>query len=182
MTTTPRRASAAFLALGLLFGTVSCGSDSDGAADEVTTTAASSDGPTADTSSTGGDDEPAGDAPVDCAADEEAGQGNLSSSAAVLFTADTDSGGSDADITPETTLTVSADGTSIDPSTLTVDVGEVFGIVVAEGGNIDGASVGCATGQTILVGTPVGFVITEPGTYPIVLDIGGVEVGTVTAE
>ncbi len=184
MTTTLRRSAAAALALGLLFGTFGCGSESDGAADEVATTAASSDGTTVDTSSTDDADDggTSGEAPADCAADNEAGKDNLSTSAAVLFTADTDSGGSDSDITPETTLTVSADGTSIDPSTLSVDVGEVFGIVVADGGNIDGATVGCATGQTILVGTPVGFVITEPGTYPISLDIAGVEVGNVTAK
>ena len=49
----------------------------------------------------------------------------------------------------------------------------------ADGLGIDGVIIGCAGGQTLPPATTIGFVITEPGTYPVSLDVAGTELGTV---
>ena len=174
MTTTPRtrRAAAGLLVVGLLLGAVGCSSDGDDA-DASTTTVISDD------TVAGGDI--GGTESTDCAADQTAGAANLSGSAAVLFAADDSSGVTEADITDATTLFVSADGTSMTPSTLTVSVGQVFGVEIAEGGATDGIVIGCAGGQTAPVGVPVGFVIHAAGTYPVSLDVAGTSLGQVVA-
>ena len=66
----------------------------------------------------------------------------------------------------------------MDPSEIQVEAGAMFG-VNAEGGSIDGVIVGCAGGQTLVPGAAIGFVISEPGTYPVSLDVAGTELGTV---
>lgn len=176
-----RRARSALLALGLVFGAAACGSDDEGAEDDTSSTAAT-DEAAEDTTEAPGDEEPAGGEPADEGAACEADPDNLSGSSTVLFTADTDGEANDADITAETTLTVAADGSSMDPASLTVGVNEVFGVLLEAGGSIDAAVIGCAGGQTLVPNVAVGFVITAAGTYPISLDIAGTELGTITVE
>ena len=176
------RAGAVALAIGLLIGTSACSSDDS---------STNSDG-TAAVADTGGAGATTGDAtetsvssqvdPVDCDADQQAGidAGSMSRSVTVLFSTDSASGVSAADITPATTMTIQADGT-LSPSTLTVAVGQVFGIMPAEGADLDAVKIGCADAQTLLPGSAAGFVIKAPGTYTISLEIAGTELGTITA-
>ncbi len=176
------RVGATALALGLLIGTSACSSDDSGSG---------SDG-TAAVSDTSGTDATTGDLtetsvgaqvdPLNCDADQQAGidAGTMSRSVTVLFSADSTSGVNSADITPATTMTIQADG-ALSPSTLTVAVGQVFGIMPADGADLDAVKIGCADAQTLLPGSVAGFVITAPGTYTISLDIAGTELGTITA-
>ena len=189
-----RRTSAAVMALAMLFAAGACssessGSDSGAASSDVgnSTAAPSSDAP-AEPSSTEASvaEAPSSEAPVaelDCDADQQAGidAESMSRSVTVLFSADSKSGVSSADITAETTMTIQDDGT-LSPATLTVAVGQVFGIMPAAGASLDAVKIGCADAQTLLPGSPAGFVITAPGTYLISLDIAGTELGTVTVQ
>ena len=188
-----RRAAAAALAVGLLFVTSACSSDSSSTdkTDATTPAGSGADASTVDSTDdavaeTGSTVEASGDSGLvvtDCAADQEAGIAaeTLSRSVAVLFSADSTSGVSFSDITPETTMTIQTDGTLM-PDTLTVAVGQVFGIMPADGADLDAVKIGCADAQTLLPGSPAGFVITQPGTYPISLEIAGTALGTVTAQ
>jgi hypothetical protein len=189
------RARAAVLALGLVVGTIACSSDGSGADQEP---ASSTDASSASIATESSADPVGADASdvtetepsaapdaegVDCQADQQAGidAGSMSRSVTVLFSADSNSGVASADITAETTMTIQADG-ALSPDALTVSVGQVFGIMPAEGSDIDAVKIGCADAQTLLPGSPAGFVIEEPGTYTISLEIAGTELGTVTAE
>ena len=170
------------LVVGLVVGTSACSSGDSSAGGDVTTSVADTsgvEGTTGDPTETS-----VGSAvdPADCDADQQAGidAGTMSRSATVLFSADSASGVNSADITPATTMTIQADGT-LSPSTLTVAVGQVFGIMPAEGADLDAVKIGCADAQTLLPGSAAGFVITTPGTYTISLDIAGTELGTVIA-
>lgn len=164
----------------LLVGTAACGSSggSDSSSDgSAQTTAADSgsdsgtDGTTADTEESGGD---GGEQDCDATADSN----NLSGDSVVLFSADQDEL-MESDLTDDAIATVAADGSSMDPETIEIGAGEMFGVKAAEGGSIDAVIIGCAGGQTLVPNVAVGFVITEPGTYPVSLDIAGTELGTV---
>lgn len=194
-----RRLIAVAVVALLSLGAVGCGSDDDtsGSLDETTTTVSNADGGTGsdDTSTDAGDldagsDDPSTDdsedgvdgdvgAPVwSCEADSN----NLSGSSTVLFSADVDTGQTEADITDETTAVISADGSGMEPASLTVSVDTVFGITIEEGGSLDGVIIGCAGGQTVGPGMTAGFLITEPGEYPVSLEISGTDVGTIVVE
>lgn len=179
------RAGAVALAIGLLIGTTACSSgDSSSGADVADTTGVVA--TTGDVVTTGDVTEPSVSSqpdPLDCEADQQAGidAESMSRSVTVLFSADSKSGVDSADITAATTMTIQSDGT-LSPSTLTVAVGQVFGIAPAEGADLDAVKIGCADAQTLLPGSAAGFVITAPGTYTISLDIAGTELGTVTAD
>jgi hypothetical protein len=67
----------------------------------------------------------------------------------------------------------------MDPAELQVEAGTIFGFIGEDGLGIDGVIIGCAGGQTLPPATTIGFVITEPGTYPVSLDVAGTELGTV---
>ncbi len=173
-------------AAALLVGVAGCSSDDDA----TTTTAAADDATTApadgstDDGSTDDDstDDGSSEAALDCDADRAAGSeaSTLSGVTSVLFAADVDSGVSEADITPETTLTMGSDG-QLSPSSLEIGVGEVFGVAAPADADISAIEVGCAGGQTLVGGTTIGFVIKEPGTYEIVEDLSSATIGTVTA-
>jgi hypothetical protein len=179
------RVGAAALAVGLLFGTAACSSDDSSSETGVADTSGVEDASGVEATVVDGTDPAVGSEsdPLDCEADQQAGidAASMSRSATVLFSADSASGVSDADITAETTMTIQSDGT-LSPSTLTVPIGQVFGIVPAEGAGLDAVKIGCADAQTLLPGSAAGFVITTPGTYTISLDIAGTELGTITAE
>ena len=189
-----RRTFAAVMAVALLFGAGACSSESSnsesGAAD--TNVGNSIDAPSSEAPAEPSSAEapvaeaPSSDAPVaalDCDADQQAGidAESMSRSVTVLFSADSKSGVSSADITPETTMSIQEDGTLL-PATLTVAVGQVFGVMPAAGASLDAVKIGCADAQTLLPGSPAGFVITAPGTYVISLDIAGTELGTITVQ
>ena len=189
-----RRTSAVVMALALAFVAGACSSESSssnsGAAssDVGNSTAAPSSNAPAEASSTEAPvaEAPSSEAPVaalDCDADQQAGidAETMSRSVTVLFSADSKAGVSSADITAETTMTIQDDGT-LSPATLTLAVGQVFGIMPAAGASLDAVKIGCADAQTLLPGSPAGFVITAPGTYLISLDIAGTELGTVTVQ
>ena len=173
---TPRLLALAATAAFLVAVAAGCGSSggsegsSDGAA-KTTDTATETSG-----SDAGSDDEASADGAEDCAA--TADSNNLSGDAVVLFAAD-QSEQSEADLTEETTAVIATDGASMDPGTLEVAAGTMFGIEAAADASLDAVVIGCAGGQTLVPGTAVGFVITEPGTYPVSLDISGAELGTI---
>ncbi|MCU1371468.1 MAG: hypothetical protein JWO77_2662 [Ilumatobacteraceae bacterium] len=167
----------------LLSGAAACGSSggSDSSSSDTPTTAAPSSGggsdsdsgsdtTAADSGDAGGTDE------ADC--DATADSDNLSGDSVVLFSAD-QSELSEADLTDDAIATISADGSTMDPAELQIGAGEMFGIKAEEGLGIDGVIIGCAGGQTLVPNTAIGFVISEPGTYPVSLDVAGTEVGTV---
>ena len=163
----------------LVTGAAACGSSSgsDGASDDSANTTAADTGSDSGTSDTAADDGGSGDGgEQDCAA--TADSNNLSGDSVVLFSADQDEL-MESDLTDEDIAVVAADGSSMDPGTIEVGAGEMFGIKAAEGGSIDAAIIGCAGGQTLVPNVAVGFVITEPGTYPISLDVAGTELGEV---
>jgi len=165
----------------LVTGAAACGSSggSDGASGDTSkTTAAPTDEGTGDTTADAGDsgDTGSADGEQDCAASADSDK--LSGDSVVLFAAD-QSEQSEADLTDEDTAVIAADGTSMDPGTLEVAAGQMFGIKADEGASIDAVVIGCAGGQTLVPGTAIGFVITEPGTYPVSLDITGAELGSV---
>lgn len=173
----------ALVALGafLVAGTAACGSSggsdsggSDGGSgDAAQTTAAPSDSGTDDTAAdTGGGT----DGEQDCAASADSDK--LSGDSVVLFSAD-QSEQSETDLTDDQIAVIAADGSSMEPGTLEVEAGQIFGIKADEGASIDAVVIGCAGGQTLVPGTAIGFVITEPGTYPVSLDITGAELGSV---
>lgn len=190
-----QRVGVAALALGLFVGTAACSSDDSSSGTDVAETSGAETTTGEQTEATTGEQTEATTAeqtettsaeqiaPLDCEADQQAGidAGTMARSVTVLFSADSISGVDDADITAATTMTIQSDGT-LSPSTLTVAVDQVFGIVPAEGADLDAVKIGCADAQTLLPGSPAGFVITAPGTYPISLEIAGTELGTVTAE
>jgi hypothetical protein len=165
----------------LVVGAAACGSSggSDGSSDGSPKTTVAKDGSdtgTDDTTADTGSSEsgPADEADCDATADSN----NLSGDANVLFAADQDEL-KESDLTDEHIAVVAADGSSMDPGTIEIGAGEMFGFKAADGGSIDGVIVGCAGGQTLVPGVAVGFVISEPGTYPVSLDVAGTELGTV---
>lgn len=165
----------------LVAGAAACGSSggSDGASgDTAKTTAAPADDGTGDTTADTPDSSDSGSAggEQDCAA--SADSDNLSGDSVVLFAAD-QSDQSEADLTEADTAVIAADGTSMAPDTVEVEAGKMFGIKADDGAGIDAVVIGCAGGQTLVPGTAIGFVITEPGTYPVSLDITGAELGTI---
>lgn len=166
----------------LLTGAAACGSsggsDSSSGDDSAKTTVAdsSSDTGTDDTAADEGTDTSDSGGEQDCDATKQSD--NLSGDSVVLFAADQDEL-SESDLTDEDIAVVAADGSSMDPGTIEVGAGEMFGIEAEAGGSIDAAVIGCAGGQTLVPGVAVGFVITEPGTYPISLDVAGTELGEV---
>jgi hypothetical protein len=178
-----RHLGAALLAALLLVAAPACGSSS-GDDDATPTTAAAStgddpangDAPTEDP----GTDDPATDDP---GTDEPAAEGEcltdsnqLSGSSTVVW--------EDGEIAPDKVLTLSA-GNALDPSTLTVAVGERFGVENATDG-LAVIKIGCAGGQTVPAGMTPGFVIDAPGTYVILDEAAdgyvGAEIGSVTVE
>lgn len=164
----------------LLVGTAACGSsggsDSSSSDDSATTAAPSDSGADDTTADTTADDGGSSDGEADCEA--TADSNNLSGDSNVLFAAD-QSELMESDLTDDAIATVAADGSSMDPSTIEIGAGEMFGVKAAEGGSIDAVIIGCAGGQTLVPNVAVGFVINEPGTYPISLDIAGTELGEV---
>ena len=188
MITSRRRVLAPALALTLVFSLAACGSDDGDTADDATTTAVAdgttaddttADDTTADDASTD-DTSPEGGGAQDCSADEAAAGDNLSGSAAVLFSADVDFGPTEADITGDTTLVY--EGGVLSPGSLTVEVNQMFGIQLGADDSITAVLIGCSGGQTLVPGTTVGYLITEPGTYELVDDLTSEVIGTVTAE
>lgn len=195
------RAYVAFIALSLVAGAGACSSESSRTgvtvadADIGATDASSTEVTTPESGSTNAGSAESGSAesgvtvvvgeiaPLDCDVDQQAGidAESMSRSVTVLFSADSKSGVSSADITAETTMAIQADGT-LSPATLTVAVGQVFGIMPAAGADLDAVKIGCADAQTLLPGSAAGFVITAPGTYPISLEIAGTDLGTITAK
>ena len=165
----------------LLVGASACGSSggsegSSGAADETTVVDTGDTGDTAATDPVDEGEEDTSGEEQDCSATADGS--TLSGDSVVLFSAD-QSDVSEADLTDDAIATVAADGASMDPAELQVEAGAIFGFQNAEGGGLDAVIVGCAGGQTMVPGAPIGFVITEPGTYAVSLDIAGTELGTV---
>lgn len=76
--------------------------------------------------------------------------------------------------------------TKLDPPSVTVKVGERFGIAHGPGTDLRSVKIGCAGGQTMPTGITAGFVITSPGTFTISDEAAngyaGAEVGSVTVE
>jgi hypothetical protein len=181
--TSRRRVLAPVLALTLVLSLAACGSDDGDTADDATTTAVaddtSADGTTADETATD-ETSPEGGGAQDCSADEAAAGDNLSGSAAVLFSADVDFGPTEADITGDTTLVY--EGGVLSPGSLTVEVDQMFGIQLGADDSITAVLIGCSGGQTLVPGTTVGYLVTEPGTYELVDDLTSEVIGTVTAE
>lgn len=162
----------------LLTGAVACGSSSgsDSSGDDTAkTTAADSSGDTS-TDDTAATDESSDDGEADCSA--TADSNNLSGDSNVLFAADQDAL-SEADLTEDATAVVAANGSSMDPGTIEIGAGEMFGIKAEGGGSIDAVIIGCAGGQTLVPNVAVGFIINEPGSYPVSLDIAGTDLGTI---
>ncbi len=163
----------------LLAGATACGSSggSDSSSGDTAKT-------TAADSTDSGTDGTAAEEPADTSGTDEADceatadSNNLSGDSVVLFAADQDQL-TEADIPDDAKATISADGTSMDPAELQVEAGSIFGFIGADGLGIDGVIIGCAGGQTLPPATTIGFVITEPGTYPVSLDVAGTELGTV---
>jgi hypothetical protein len=176
---TRRLLAATIIGAFLLTGTAACGSSSgsEGSSDDSATTAADSgDATTEDTADPGGDSGSDDGGEQDC--DATAESNNLSGDSVVLFAADQDEL-MESDLTDEDIAVVSADGSSMDPGTIEVGAGEMFGIQAEGGGGIDAVIIGCAGGQTLVPNVAVGFVITEPGSYPVSLDVAGTELGTI---
>ncbi len=176
-----RRLAVCALVMALPLAGVACSSDDDssstttaaGAGADSSTTAADSDDPgTTEAAST----EPEADAEGSCEADSD----NLSGSSTVLFSADVDTGQTEADITPDLTMTIS-DGAA-EPDTLTVPVNTMFGVALPADAGVTGIVVGCAGSQTAMPGGTIGFMITSPGTYAVSDELAGVEVGTIVVE
>ncbi|MGN6692710.1 MAG: hypothetical protein ACTHN0_00905 [Aquihabitans sp.] len=169
----------------LLAGTAACGSSggsdssSDGSAKTTVADGGSDSGTgdtTGDTTADSGDRSSDGGGEQDCEATKDSD--NLSGDSNVLFAADQDEL-VESDLTDEHIAVVAADGSSMDPGTIEIGAGEMFGFQAADGGTIDAVIVGCAGGQTLVPGVAVGFVISEPGTYPVSLDVAGTDLGTV---
>lgn len=179
MTRTHRLGAALFAAI-LLVAAPACGSSS-GDGDATPTTAADTSGGNDSTPDDTGATEP-GDTEPD-AVEEPAAAGEcltdsnqLSGSSTVVW--------EDGEIAPDKVLTLSA-GNALDPSTLTVAVGERFGVENATDG-LAVIKIGCAGGQTVPAGMTPGFVIDAPGTYVILDEAAdgyvGAEIGSVTVE
>lgn len=177
MNRTPRNLAAAVVVLAILLGGSACGSSDEPDTSStteagVTTTVVDAAGgteATADTSAATDDEVAAGSG--ECVADPSEPSG----SSTVTW--------SDGEATPELTLTFTEDG-SLEPSALTVNVGQRFLVDHGPGSDIRVVKIGCAGGQTIPAGVTAGFVITAPGEYAIVDEAAdgyaGAEVGTVT--
>ena len=86
----------------------------------------------------------------------------------------------EADITGDTTLVY--EGGVLSPGSLTVEVNQMFGIHLGADDSLTAVLIGCSGGQTLVPGTTVGYLITEPGTYELVDDLTSEVIGTVTAE
>lgn len=180
MNRTRRLLAATAVGAFLLAGTAACGSSggSEGSSGSDTTAAASSDSGTAE----GTTDDAADDSSSDDGGEQDceatADSNNLSGDSVVLFAADQDEL-MESDLTDEDIAVIAADGSSMEPGTIEIGAGEMFGIQGEAGGSIDAVIIGCAGGQTLVPNVAVGFVITEPGSYPVSLDIAGTELGTI---
>jgi len=99
----------------------------------------------------------------------------------VIWTADSRSEHRGTEATKGTTLLVQADG-SLNPPRLTVKVGQVFTIGLADNVfDVATIRVACDSGQTVYSGEALAAeYITAPGTYDVVNDIVGKTVGTIT--
>ncbi len=159
----------------LLTGAACGSSGSDASSDDPAATTAADGG--SDTGTDEGTDEgDTGAGEADCAATAESN--NLSGDSVVLFAADQDEL-RESDLADEDIAVIAADASSMEPGEIEVDAGAMFGIKLEGGGSIDAVIIGCAGGQTLVPNVGVGFVITEPGTYPVSLDIAGTDLGTV---
>lgn len=182
------RPGATLLVLALLFAPAACGG-SDKKSSPPTT--APGDDPT--TSAGGGGDTTA---PTDTAAEDTSGGGTeeaadcvvdsdrQSGSSTVMWTFDSESEHQTDEATADTTLLLQADG-SLEPSELTVKVGEVFTFGLAEDQTeIAAIIVGCSSGQTVYTGPALAaYYITTPGTYDISNELNDdKKLGTVTVE
>jgi len=91
----------------------------------------------------------------------------------------------DGEIAAGLTTTFGNEG-MLEPATLTVPVGERFGIENPAGADLRVVKVGCASGQTMSAGVTGGFIIDAPGTYAIfdeaANDLVGAKVGSVIVE
>jgi len=165
------RFGATIVVLALLLAPAACGG-SDKKSSPPTT--APGDDPT--TSAGGGGDTTA---PTDTAAEDTSGGGTEEAAdCGVVPLADPN------EATADTTLLLQADG-SLEPSELTVKVGEVFTFGLAEDQTeIAMIIVGCAEGEIVYTGPAlVAYSITTPGTYDIRYDdTEDKKLGTVTVE
>lgn len=177
MNRTRRLFATAAVGAFLLVGIAACGSSggSEAATDDPAETTAADTGDTATDDTTAEEPDDGATDEADCDATSDSNY--LSGDSVVLFSAD-QSELSEADLTDEDIATLSVDG-ALDPSEIQIGAGEMFGIEAAADAGLDGVIIGCAGGQTLVPGTAIGFIITEPGTYPISLDIAGTEIGTV---
>jgi Tfp pilus assembly protein PilX len=102
----------------------------------------------------------------------------MARSATVYFTADGKSPAPSSAITEANTM--SLDGTTLTPSTLTVAVNEPFAVKAVAGSGIGAVKVGCSDAQTTVQGVAIGFVITKAGTYDIVDEMSSDTLGSIT--
>jgi len=195
VTRTLQRLCAVLFSGAVLFAVAGCGgSDGESDGDDAdTTTVETADDPSDDPSDTAADDSASADegdtadAPdlADCDADNAAAleQELLSGSVTVMWADDAKSEHSVDELGPGATFAFQNDG-SLEPSELTVGVGQVFAFTGSPDGVLRVAQIGCAGGQWIVGTSPAGFYITEPGTYSIfeetANDFEGAVVGSVT--
>lgn len=168
----PRFGATIVVLAALLLAPAACGG-SDKKSSPPTT--APGDDPT--TSAGGGGETTA---PTDTAAGDTSGGGT--GDCAVVATADSASEHQTDEATADTTLLIQADG-SLEPSELTVKVGEVFTFGLAEDQTeIAAIIVGCYPAQTVYTGPALAaFYITTPGTYDISNELNDdKKLGTVT--
>ncbi len=173
-------AIAIVVALTALAGVAGCSSTPDAAAPATTQAAP----PTTQVAGGSGGDGGSGeskDEATDCEADQQAGsdQELLSRSVRVMWTVDSKSTEATADATANTTLTFQSDGT-LDRSELTVGVNEVFAVIGDD--QVRAVVVGCADGQTVFGPAPVGFYITQTGTYDVLEEISDAKLATITVK
>ena len=171
------RFGATIVVLALLLAPAACGGSDKKSSP---TTAAAGDDPK--TTVAGGGDT---SAPTDTAAEDTSGGGTEEAAdCVVVSTADSESEHQTDEATADTTLLIQADG-SLEPSELTVKVGEVFTFGLAEDQTeIAMIIVGCAEGEIVYTGPAlVAYSITTPGTYDIRYDdTEDKKLGTVTVE
>lgn len=122
------------------------------------------------------------DVELDCGDDREAGTAadHRSQSISVLFQADVEEGGPTwDDITAEVTMTY-LDGT-LTPTHLSVEAGTMIGIAIPDEGRQGDVAIGCSNGRLTLRGSTTGFMIADPGTYPVIDELRDATIGTITA-
>lgn len=169
-------------ALALVLVTAGCGSSTSDASSpdtiaeadgSTTSTAVDGSTTTAADGGAGGEGEAEAGGEVECVADSNQPSGTST----VVW--------DDGEVAPELTMTFGDDGMLV-PNTLTVAVGERFGVSVPAGSDLRVVKVGCAGGQSLPATITAGFVIDTAGTYVIVDEAAnsyaGAEVGTVVVE